>query len=68
MLGFSDGRPAGTYTEGGGWQPAEDPAERERLVRQVQEQRRNRTWSQDQIVQFGIDVRERMNRRNDESE
>lgn len=65
MLGFSDGRPAGTYTESGGWRPAEDPAERAAREAQVREHRQNRTWTDNDLVSFEIAVKDRMNWRND---
>jgi hypothetical protein len=65
MLGFTDGRPAGTYSESGGWQAAEDPAERAAREAQIREHRQNRTWTDNDLVAFEIAVKDRMNRRND---
>jgi hypothetical protein len=69
LLGAILGPPAvvrySEFTEAAGMVEIPTAAEKAAQDARTRELRANRTWTDDQLVQFHIDVREQMNRRND---
>jgi hypothetical protein len=63
MCGRTDGKPAGDFTEASGWVPAEDAAEKAAQEAREREERARRTWTEAELVQFEIDLKEQFRKR-----